>query len=249
MDETKEQAAILQLQEQINSIKQSIVDYAAEATTRYVSREFVTMYVEQMLGDIMPIDNPFTENTSMLGYVSLDITKVLKHFQNIGGSYTINDYRNILMSYDATSKKGNINPYIAVAQMVKEADWGRSWWSQRPRRNPAGIGVTGEKSIKEQDRTAWAFDDEMNVWKRGYSFASWEIASQAHIGHLLAYIYKQADLTIDQAYLVANDPRAKAIPIAMRGAVKLLKHLDGHWAVPGVGYGRSIAIIANALRT
>ena len=80
------------------------------------------------------------------------------------------------------------------------------------------------------------------------SFPSWEISAQAHIGHLLTYLYKQSTLTEDQVALVAIDPRSKAVSDKVRGTIKLLKDLDGKWAVPGLNYGRSIATLANALK-
>lgn len=242
-------ADIIKLQEQNKALVAQIEDFTQQVMSTYATKAYVQTYTEQMLGDMMPIHDPLTQDSLISGYRPLDIEKVLRHFRNIGGAYNLNDYRTILMHYDNAAEKGNINPYIAVAQMVKEADWGRSWWSQRPRRNPAGIGVTGEKSTKEQDKNSWAFDSTEGIWKKGYSFPSWEVSAQAHIGHLLAYVYKQAELNDDQLYLVATDPRARFIPAATRGTVKKLKDLDNRWAVPGVNYGKSIATIANALNT
>lgn len=230
------------LQEQINTLRETL-------ESAYVTKAYMQTYIEHILGELMPIHDPLTDSSTISGYIALDIERVLKHFQNIGGTYTLNDYRKILIAYDKAAEQGNINPYIAVAQMAKETNFARSFWSQRPRRNPAGIGVTGEKSAKEQDKNTWAFDSSENVWKKGYSFISWEVSSQAHIGHLLAYIHKDTELTEAQNYLVATDPRARFIAANTRGTVKLLKDLDGKWAVPGIGYGRSIATIANALRT
>jgi len=133
--------------------------------------------------------------------------------------------------------------------MVKETDWTRSWWSQRPRRNPAGIGVTGATSTKEPaDKNAWQLDEDKHIWKQGYAFPDWKISAKAHIGHLLTYAYIQDALTTDQLELVASDPRSKAVSSKIRGTVKKLKDLDGKWAVPGIGYGNSIATIANALK-
>jgi len=247
-DENELRADLIKLQEQLKGLTAQLQEFEQTVASTYATRAYVQTYTEQMLGEIMPVQDQYTENTPLIGYIPLDVEKVLKHFRNIGGSYTQGDYRSILMSYDKAAKQGNINPYLAVAQMVKEADWGRSWWSQRPRRNPAGIGVTGEKSEKEQDKNSWA-EREDGIWLKGYSFPSWEISAQAHIGHLLAYAYKNSELTDEQAYLVAVDPRARAIAASIRGTVKLLKNLDGKWAVPGVGYGKSIATLANALRT
>lgn len=242
-------ARLITVEQQIKNLQKEVVLNQMQAQSTYVTKAYVQTYIEQMLGELMPIHDPFTDTSTLIGYTPLDIEKVVKHFQNLGGSYTLNDYRKILLAYDSAAKQGNINPYIAVAQMAKETNWGRSFWSQRPRRNPAGIGVTGESSKEEKPKDTWAFDSSENIWKKGYSFPSWEISAQAHIGHLLAYAYINSDLNDDQAYLVAIDPRAKFIPATIRGKVKTLKDLDGKWAVPGTGYGKSIATLANALRT
>lgn len=234
--------------DEIQALKQQIEQLREEIKTTYVTKVYVQMYVEQILGDIMPVHDPITENTDIVGYVPLDIERTLKHFQNISSTYTLGDYRKILRYYDEAAKQGNINPYIAVAQWVKEADWNRSWWSQRPRRNPAGLGVTGETSTKTQDKNSWAFDSRTHEWKKGYSFPSWQVAAQAHVGHILAYAFKDNELTPEQRQLVDTDPRASAIKSNVRGTVKKLKDFDGKWASPGVGYGKSISVLANALR-
>lgn len=241
-------ADMIALRERVKALSNQINEFTQQVAGTYTTKAYLETYVEHMLGELIPIHDPYTENSLIIGYTPLDIEKALKHFQNIGGTYAVYDYREILVNYDKAAHKGNINPYIAIAQMCKETDFGRSWWSQRPRRNPAGIGVTGEKSRKEQDKSSWAFDNSENIWKKGYSFPSWEISAQAHIGHLLAYAYKDAELNDDQAYLVATDPRARFIANNVRGTVKTLKDLDGKWANPGLGYGRSISVLANALR-
>ncbi len=232
-------------EQRIALLEERITELENKAATRI----YVQTYIEQILGDMMPIHDPFTENSPIAGYEVLQMDTLMKHFVNLGSSYTLYDYRSIITSYETTAKIGNINPYIAIAQMVKETDWCRSWWSQRPRRNPAGLGVTGEETTKEPaNKNVWSYSNDSHVWKKGYSFPSWQVSTQAHIGHLLAYMHKQDDLTEEQQYLVASDPRSAFIAPSIRGTVKLLKHLDGKWAVPGVGYGRSIATLANVLR-
>jgi hypothetical protein len=67
-----------------------------------------------------------------------------------------------------------VDPLIAVAQLVHETADLTSWWSQRPRRNPAGIGVTGGKDPKTGEPL-------------GVRFPGWSWAVRAHVGRLLAY--------------------------------------------------------------
>jgi hypothetical protein len=67
-----------------------------------------------------------------------------------------------------------VDPLIAVAQLVHETADLTSWWSQRPRRNPAGIGVTGGKDPKTGEPL-------------GVHFPGWSWAVRAHVGRLLLY--------------------------------------------------------------
>jgi hypothetical protein len=248
LDETAVITDIVYLQEQINTLTQRIEELEQSIADKYASKAYVSEYLERMVGDIITVSDKLTGASLIKGYEPLDIDRVLPKFTISRATYNTVDWRNILRAYDVAAKAANINPYILIAQMAKETDWGRSWWSQRPRRNPAGIGVTGETSKQEQDKNTWAYDNDQNIWKKGYSFVSWEIAAQAHTGHMLAYMYKDSELNSKQALLVATDPRARFIPTDKRGSVLILNDLDGKWAVPGRGYGNSIATLANALR-
>ena len=249
MDETAIIEDIVSLQEQINSLEARIEEYEQVIQDRYVTKAYVTEYIDRLIGDLITVEDKFSGTSLIKGYEPLDIEKVLPKFTRNSTTYNSNDWRTILRGYDKVCIAANINPYILVAQMAKETDWGRSWWAQRPRRNPAGIGVTGETSQeKSVNEDAWSFDSNRNLWKKGYSFRSWEIASSAHAGHMLAYMYTDDELTEAQQVLVASDPRARFIPKVYRGAVLILNDLDGKWSVPGIGYGNSIATIANALK-
>lgn len=249
LDETAVTADIVSLQEQINSLLQRLEDLEQETQDKYATKAYVTEYIDRLVGDLITVSDKLTGTSLIKGYVPLDIERVLPKFVLAKATYNSNDWRSILRSYDTAAKEADLNPYILVAQMAKETDWGRSWWSQRPRRNPAGIGVTGETTKeKPTDESAWAEDTDNNIWKKGYSFKSWEIAARAHIGHMLAYLYKDNELDSAQKLLVASDPRARFIPTDKRGSVLILNDLDGKWAVPGRGYGNSIATLANALR-
>jgi len=249
LDETAVVQDIVSLQEQINTLSQRIEELEQESIDKYATRAYVTEYLERMVGDLITVSDKLTGTSLIKGYVPLDVERLLPKFVLTKATYNSMDWRSILRSYDSAAREANLNPYILVAQMAKETDWGRSWWSQRPRRNPAGIGVTGETSKEEPaDESAWAKDTDNNIWKKGYSFKSWEIAVRAHVGHMLAYMYKDTELNAVQKVLVAGDPRARFIPNDKRGSVLILNDLDGKWAVPGVGYGNSIATLANALR-
>jgi len=231
------------MEERINSLERLVKELEAELHT-YVSRDYLHMYLEQLLGDLIPLEG-YSENSKIVGYTPLNIDRVLRHASRAFVQYNAIDWRNILLAYDDVCKKGNIDPYIAVAQMLKETDWLRSWWSARPRRNPAGIGVTGETSLEKPAQIKeWSLKND-GIWIKGYSFPSWEVSAAAHIGHLLSYIYVDEALTNEQRLLTAIDPRRNKI--TTRGEVKTLKDLDNKWTTTQ-GYGRSIATLANAIK-
>lgn len=63
------------------------------------------------------------------------------------GEYSDDDVRTIVRRYYATAQAVGLDPLLVVAQMVQETAHLTSFWSQRPRRNPAGIGVTGAPGV------------------------------------------------------------------------------------------------------
>lgn len=162
-------------------------------------------------------------------------------------TYTVGDQALITNFYWLSAQMVGLDPLLAFSQMVHETGALGSWWSLRPRRNPAGIGVTGETSrAKKQPGIDWAFDGSSKLWKRGYSFASWDLSVKAHLGHLLVYALHDAQLTPAQRQMIVFDPRAAAVPEGNRGCVTL-KGLNGKWAVPGTTYAERIISIANEI--
>lgn len=237
---------VLALKEKVASLEQRLAELESEVHT-YASRDYVQTYIDTYLKDLIPAQDNYSENSKLVGYKPLNIDRVLQHLSRAFVYYNAIDWRNILKAYDAAAKLGNIDPYLAVAQMLKETDFGRSWWAMRPRRNPAGLGVTGEETTEIPKNTKeWALRND-GVYVRGYSFPSWEISAMAHIGHLLGYIYLREALTSDQIQLVDVDPRYEFIPENQRGEVKTLKDLDKKWNTTE-GYGKTIATLANAIK-
>src|SRR5262245_55977247 len=89
------------------------------------------------------------------------------------GEYTENDIANtIVPAYFATCATAGADPVILIAQMIHETGCLTSWWSQRPRRNPAGIGVTGQKRPEQPSTGAWQFHEHEGIWREGVAFAS-----------------------------------------------------------------------------
>lgn len=168
--------------------------------------------------------------------------------RGVHSSYTAYDVAAIAGLYWEQSRQANLDPLLAIAQMIHETGNLTSWWSLRPRRNPAGIGVTGETRIALR-RPGVDWVRKNGVWQRGYSFAAWKDSVCAHLGHLLLYTYFDKNLSQAQRFLVACDPRARTFPVQLRGTATILRDLNGKWAVPGTDYGARIAAIAEAIRT
>jgi hypothetical protein len=154
------------------------------------------------------------------------------------GNYTDADItRAILPVYWEVCRSVEVDPLIAVAQVIHETGNLTSWWSQRPRRNPAGIGVNGQPGV-------------------GLSFPSWkDDAIPAHIGRLLAYALADGQATPRQRGLIATAMHWRPLPAKVRGSAPTLEALgEAHnpsgagWASPGDQYGAQIAKIASAIQ-
>ena len=144
------------------------------------------------------------------------------------GDYTDANVRAILKRYVSVSQKAGLDPLLVVSQMVLETGNLTSFWSQVPRRNPAGIGVTGEPGA-------------------GISFSSWDKAVRAHVGRLLAYALPQGSETEAQRALIEEALEVRPLPADRRGIAPTLKGLAGTWAAD-TKYAGKIARVANEIR-
>jgi hypothetical protein len=147
--------------------------------------------------------------------------------------------------YDVEGQWQGIRADVLLCQMCIETGYLTSWWSQPPRRNMAGIGVTGEVSGSNPNSNAWAFKSEDGKWYKGYSFADWQAAAMAHFGHMSAYCFSDEINNASQ-----HDPRYSAAKqfFKQKGIqpAKVLTDLNGVWAVPGPTYGQHIEEVFNA---
>jgi flagellum-specific peptidoglycan hydrolase FlgJ len=144
------------------------------------------------------------------------------------GNYSDDDVRDILEKYTTTCKAAGLDPLLVVSQMVLETGNLMSHWSQAPRRNPAGIGVTGKPGA-------------------GISFPNWDKAVRAHAGRLLAYVLPKDSGTPAQRKLIDEALKVRPLPDDRRGRAAKLKGLSGSWATDPK-YAEKITGIANEIR-
>jgi hypothetical protein len=145
------------------------------------------------------------------------------------GEYSGGEVVTIVNRYYKTAASVGLDPLLVVAQMIEETEHLTSFWSQRPRRNPAGIGVTGEPGI-------------------GLSFPNWETAVRAHTGRLLAYSLPAGSENAAQLKLIEEALAFRPLPDDKRGVAPTLKGLAGTWAAD-LQYAVKLAAVANEIRT
>ena len=156
--------------------------------------------------------------------------------------------REIVYGYSSVGARVGVDWFLAMAQMAHETGSLTSWWCDRPRRNPAGLGVTGHSiQAAVPPGPHWAFRD--GRWWEGISFAQWvPDAIEAHLGRLLAYALTDAQATSEQKRLIDYALSLRPLPPHLRGIAPTMAGLNGRWAVPGATYGQAIAGLANRMR-
>ncbi|HEX8230727.1 MAG TPA: hypothetical protein VF826_15630 [Chloroflexia bacterium] len=206
--------------------------------------------------------NTIDENSTLLSPPRASEQQARAFIVNRGSTaYTDADIELIVSHYWRIAVPVGIDPVLAVAQCIHEtSDQGHpisSWWSRRPRRNPAGIGVTGvSRTTNPNDPHNWAPDppNAPTQWKAGLSFATWEVGVKSQIGRLLAYALPAGQGTTEQKDLIAFALNQRPLPAALRGTAPTLKPLGAKhnptgtgWAKPGKEYGAKIAAFMRAI--
>jgi hypothetical protein len=166
------------------------------------------------------------------------------------GEYTDDDIAQVIVpTYFRLATSVGLDPAILIAQLIHETGNLSSWWSQRPRRNPAGIGVTGQKNPTKPASGAWQFREEDGIWREGVAFPPWQDdAIPAHVGRLLAYALRDDQANDIQRALIARALSYRSLPASFRGAAPTLRGLAGHWAVPGTDYPAKLAELVSAIQ-
>jgi hypothetical protein len=191
---------------------------------------------------------PYHADSPILGRPYTTLDQARSYFQAHGTRiYTLHDVCNVIVpAYWRVCESVDVDPVLTLAQMAHETGHLSSWWCQRPRRNPAGIGVTGRTRLTEPGSGTWV--PRNSVWAEGVSFHSWvDEAIPAHIGRLLAYTMRDDQATSAQHALIKRALVYRSLPATFRGIAPTLRGLNGRWAVPGMIYADNIAKIANVL--
>lgn len=168
--------------------------------------------------------------------------------RRLHGEYTEHDIAAVIVpAYFAVCTPLGIDPTVLIAQMIHETGNLTSWWAQRPRRNPAGIGVTGQRRQQQPPKGAWAMRD--GAWFEGVSFDSWsDDAIPAHVGRMLAYALPPSQVGPAQRALISKAMSYRTLPERYCGCAATLTGLNGTWAVPGHGYAQKLGQSWTALR-
>ena len=134
----------------------------------------------------------------------------------------------IVQLYLRTCKRIGLDPLVAVSQMELETGHLTSKASQPPRRNPAGIGISGPGVA-------------------GASFSDWNKAVRAHVGRLAAYAIPSGKGTPAQKKLIAEALAVRPLDPINRGKAIRVAGLSKHWAADK-HYDEKIVKIANEIR-
>lgn len=164
------------------------------------------------------------------------------------GEYTEHDIRQVIVpAYFSVCQTVGVDPVLVIAQLVHEAGNLASWWSQRPHRNPAGIGVTGQKQAAKPATGSWVWNETTSLWHEGVAFSTWDNdAIPAHVGRLMAYAIHDEQANLPQRDLINRALGYRPLR-RYRGEAPTLHGLNGRWAVPGTTYAASLAATANAI--
>jgi hypothetical protein len=159
---------------------------------------------------------------TILAATGVDFLAATKRFILSRSPATTNpDLDYILGLYRESCLKGGVELELCLTQMVHETDSLRSAWSQPPKRNMAGIGVTGGV-----DTTT---GEPLGQW-----FPTWLDAVQSHVGLLLAYRLAAADGTAAQKQLISVITGYRGSLTGLRGIATNIEEMAVKWAADAV---------------
>ena len=164
-----------------------------------------------------------TLGTPIMGKSAASVSSMVSLYNSTGHTYptiyaskgaaTINDFCQIVL--EEANAEG-VKAEILFAQAMYETGWLQFGGSVKAEQcNFGGIGA-------------------INTSAAGVAFDNVRIGLRAQAQHLKAYA------SFEPLHNACVDPRFNKVD---RGVAPCLEDLDGRWAVPGVGYGKRIALI------
>ena len=212
------------------------------------------VYLPSVTGGTAPEatpEPPPAEEGLLLNRATGTSERAINWFAARSNLYTEYDITTIVGAYQRIGDEVGIDWFLALAQCAHETGSLTSWWCDRPRRNPAGLGVTGRNVAGSPDQPPgphWAWRD--GRWWEGISFAAWDsFAVRAHLGRLLAYALPAGAGTPPQQDAINYALGLRPLPSRLRGVARTIIDLNGRWAVPGNTYGQSILNLAARMRS
>lgn len=170
-----------------------------------------------------------TPDTPILGAAPASYTPrfAVRRFLDVRGrTYGAGEVELIVGVYEEVCLGAGVNIELILAQIDVETTALTSPPAQPPRRNPAGIGITGPGV-------------------EGVRFPSWPAAASAHVGRMIAYATTtndddlvapaaagkpEHDLKAYRRRLVADALGWRSLPDRFRGIAPTLAQLAGTWA-------------------
>lgn len=172
-------------------------------------------------------------------------------------------FEGIVPFYVRICGPATIDPILAISKMLHETGDMSSWWAGKPRRNPAGIFVTGAKATtpKPTEPGLWHWKGADARFYRGGVWDNW-LDTEKGPGSISAHVWRLAGYALErfsptQQALYDAAVRGRPLPEACRGSAGNWRELGWAfnrrklqgigWAFPGWNYGNAIAAIANAI--
>jgi N-acetylmuramoyl-L-alanine amidase len=169
-------------------------------------------------------------NTTIMGATRTSAAQIARYFKSKGATYpssvysskgaaTIEDFAKIVVE-EATAE--GVRAEVVFSQAMHETGWLKFGGLVTAEKcNFAGLGATGNSS-----------DGAATDYGRGYTYKDVRTGIRAQVQHLMAYASTEplVNACVDQRFKYVT-----------RGCAPTVGSLSGKWAVPGNGYGESIA--------
>lgn len=175
-------------------------------------------------------------NTTIMGATRTSAAQIARYFKSKGTTYpssvysskgaaTIEDFAKIVVE---EAEAEGVRAEVVFAQAMHETGWLKFGGLVTAEKcNFAGLGATGNSS-----------DGAATDYGRGYTYPDVRTGIRAQVQHLKAYA------SIEPLVNACVDQRFKYVT---RGCAPTVGSLSGKWAVPGNGYGESIAVTMSEL--